>query len=85
MEEFSYVVQDKLGIHARPAGLLVKVAAGFASDVQIHKDEQQADSKRIFSLLGLCIKQGDEIRVTVEGADEVEAASALREFLAANL
>ena len=56
MKEFKYVIQDEQGIHARPAGILVKAAGTFKSDIYIHKDKKQGDLKRIFSVMGLCIK-----------------------------
>ena len=70
MKEFKYVIQDAQGIHARPAGILVKAAGEFKSDIRISKDERQGDLKRIFGVMGLCVKKGDEIIVTAEGEDE---------------
>ena len=55
MKEFKYVIQDEQGIHARPAGILVKAAGTFKSDIYIHKDKKQGDLKRIFCVMGLCI------------------------------
>ncbi len=85
MKEFKYVIQDEQGIHARPAGILVKAAGTFKSDIYIHKDKKQGDLKRIFSVMGLCIKKGDEIRVTVEGEDEAEAAEKIEMLFKENL
>jgi len=85
MKEFKYVITDELGIHARPAGLLVKEAAKFQSDIKIKKGEKEADAKRIFGIMGLAAKKGDEIILTADGADEVDAIAAIEEFLQANL
>ncbi|MBQ8843375.1 MAG: HPr family phosphocarrier protein [Elusimicrobiaceae bacterium] len=85
MKEFSYVIQDKDGIHARPAGVLVKIANGFKSQVAISKAEKKGDLKRIFSVMALGAKQGDTVTVRVEGEDEVQAAAALEEALKNNL
>ncbi|MBQ8802034.1 MAG: HPr family phosphocarrier protein [Tyzzerella sp.] len=85
MKEFSYVITDELGIHARPAGLLVKEAAKFQADIKIKKGEKAADAKRIFGIMGLAAKKGDEIIMTADGADEAEAIAAIEEFLKANL
>ena len=74
MKEFNYVIQDEQGIHARPAGILVKAANEFQSDMQIDKDGKKGDLKRIFGVMGLGIKKGDNIRVTIEGPDEEMAA-----------
>ena len=85
MKEFKYVIIDELGIHARPAGLLVKEAAKFQSDIKIKKGEKEADAKRIFGIMGLAAKKGDEIILTADGADEADAIAAIEEFLKANL
>lgn len=85
MKEFSYVITDELGIHARPAGLLVKEAGKFQSDIKIKKGEKAADAKRIFGIMGLAAKKGDEITLTADGEDEAEAIAAIEEFLKANL
>ena len=85
MKEFKYVITDELGIHARPAGLLVKEAAKFQSDLKIKKGEKEADAKRIFGIMGLAAKKGDEIVLTADGADEADAIAAIEEFLKANL
>ncbi len=85
VQTIHYVITDENGIHARPAGLFVKAAAGFASDIKIAKDSKEADAKRLFGVMGLGVKQGDEIVVTVNGADETKAAEALESFLKANL
>lgn len=80
MKEFKYVITDPEGIHARPAGELVKEAKAFASSIQIVKDDKKADAKRIFGLMGLGIKQGQEVTVQVEGDDEAAAAEAMEQF-----
>ena len=85
MKKLEYVVTDPLGIHARPAGLLVKEAAKFQSDIKIKKGEKEADAKRIFGIMGLAAKKGDEIVLTADGADEADAIAAIEEFLKANL
>ena len=85
MKEFKYVVQDELGLHARPAGLLVKEVQKYESTVTIFKDEKSADARRLMALMGLGIKCGQEIRVEVSGADEDAAADGIKAFLEANL
>ena len=85
MKEFKYVITDPEGIHARPAGILVKQADGYQSSVKIAKGEKSADAKRIFGVMGLGVKTGEEITVTVEGADEDTAAAELETFFKENL
>lgn len=85
MKTFNYVIKDELGIHARPAGLLVKEAAKFQSAVKIAKDGKEADAKRIFGVMGLGVKCGQEVTVSADGADEAEAITALEAFFNSNL
>ncbi len=85
MKEFTYVITDKEGIHARPAGELVKLAKSYVSSVSVIKEGKKADAKKVFGLMGLGVKQGMEITVQVEGEDEETAAAALETFLKDNL
>lgn len=85
MKEFSYVIKDELGIHARPAGLLVKKAGAFQSNITMIKDSKKADAKKIFSIMSLSAKQGDTIKVEISGEDEDEAYTAIEEFIKENL
>ncbi len=85
MKEFKHVINDPLGMHARPAGMLVKAVAGYASTITITAPTGKADAKRLMALMRLAAKQGMELTVTVEGADEDKAAAELQAFLTANL
>ncbi len=85
MKEFTYVITDPLGLHARPAGMLVKAAAGYSSTVTITAPSGKADAKRIMAVMRLAAKQGMELTITCDGADEEKAAAGLLEFLKANL
>lgn len=85
MKQFTYIITDEAGIHARPAGLLVKEVAKFASTTTIAKGAKKGDLKRIFGVMALGVKKGEEINVTCEGADEDAAAAALEAFFQANL
>lgn len=85
MKTIQYTITDREGIHARPAGLLVKQANKFQSDITLQKDGQTADAKRIFSVMGLAAKQGQVVTVTAEGPDEEAAVQAIEKCLKANL
>ena len=85
MKEFKHVIADPMGMHARPAGMLVKACAGFASKVTVTAPTGTADAKRLMAVMRLAAKQGMELTVTVEGADEEKAAAELQAFMAANL
>lgn len=84
MTTFTYVITDENGIHARPAGLLVKEAQKFQSDINIRCGEKTASLKKLFAVMGLAAKQGNEVTVTAEGDDEAQAAEVLEAFFKAN-
>lgn len=85
MKKFDYIITDSEGIHARPAGLLVKKANEYTSAVKIGKGEKFVDAKKIFGIMGLCIKKGEEIIVTADGDDEEAAITGMETFLKENL
>ena len=84
MREFKYVVTDPEGIHARPAGELVKAVKAFSSDIKIAKGGKAMNCKAIFGIMGLAVKKGDEVTLTFEGADEDAAYEAVSEIHAGN-
>lgn len=85
MTQFSYEIKDAAGIHARPAGLLVKLAGTFQSDISIECGGKKASAKKLFAVMGMGIKCGSSVTVTAEGADESEAAKQLETFFKENL
>jgi phosphocarrier protein HPr len=85
MREFTYVIKNQIGIHARPAGMLVKEAQKYTSSITIEKNGKTANVKSIFNLLGMAVKQNDSVTLRAEGDDETEAISALKAFFEANL
>ncbi len=85
MKEFKYVITDPEGIHARPAGEFVKAASKFESEVNITKAGRTVSAKKIFGVMGLAAKQGQEITITVNGSDEEAASAELEAFLKNNL
>lgn len=86
MKKINYTVTAEAGIHARPAGLLVKKAASFKSNIKILHEQRgsEADLKRLMAVMALGVKQGDGIVLSVDGEDEEEAANALEAFLKEN-
>lgn len=85
MREFTYVVKDPIGIHARPAGLLVKEAKKFQSVITLTKDGDEVDCLKLMRLMSLGVKNGDMVVVKADGADEDVAIAAIEEFFKANL
>ena len=85
MKEFKYVVTDNEGIHARPAGELVKLVKGFESKITIEKDGKIVECRKLLALMGLGVKKGHEVTFTFDGADEDAAYEAVSKFMQENL
>ena len=85
MKTFEYTIKDELGIHARPAGLLVKEAKKFESECTITKDGKTKKLTQLMMLMSLGVKQGDTVTVSVDGADGDAAVASLKEFFENNL
>ena len=85
MKKFEYVIKDEVGIHARPAGLLVKEAKKYESKVSITKDGKSAEATKLMALMGLGVKCGESVEVSVDGADEDAAFEGIKAFFEANL
>ncbi|MDR1143418.1 MAG: HPr family phosphocarrier protein [Spirochaetaceae bacterium] len=85
MQEFVYTIQDPDGIHARPAGLLIKKMQEFSSAVTMGRGDAGVDGKKLFALMKLRVKKGENLVVKAEGEDEEAAIEAARAFLSANL
>lgn len=85
MKEFKYTIQDELGIHARPAGLLVKEAKKFESQIILSKDGKSADATKLMALMTLGVKCGNEVAITADGADEDAAIAAMQKLFEENL
>lgn len=85
MKCIEYTIQDTLGIHARPAGMLVKEASRFSSEIRVRCKGKEGDAKKILSLMGLAAKKGDRVEMIAEGPDEEEAIAVLGRFMEENL
>lgn len=84
MKEFDYVVQDQLGLHARPAGLIARFAKEHNTCmIRVEKvGGKTAEATRVMALMSLGAKPGNALHITVEGADEETVAAAMQELLA---
>ncbi|MBR2188860.1 MAG: HPr family phosphocarrier protein [Eubacterium sp.] len=85
MKNFSYVITDNDGIHARPAGELVKLCKTFKSTITISKDGKSGKATKILSVMSLGATKGSTVEFAVEGEDEDAAAAAVEEFMKNNL
>ncbi len=80
MKEFSYIIKDEIGLHARPAGKLSSLAKEWKSEVIIEKGGKEVNASRLMMLMSLGIKKGDEVKVKVTGEDEKEATASIKRF-----
>lgn len=82
MEEYTHKVKNSLGMHARPAGMFVKLSKQYRSVVYIGKGDKSANVNRILAVMGMGIQQGDEVRFTANGEDEHEVLEEIRKICA---
>ena len=75
-------VVNKLGLHARPAMMLVKTASQFQSEIKIIKDNVNVNAKSIMGVLVLAAEKGSKLKIVAEGPDEEEAVEALAKLFA---
>jgi len=86
MKSFNYVITDPVGIHARPAGILVKEVKNYKdSTITLTKGEKSVNLLKLMALMQMGIKQGDTVTVSVEGGDEDAVCAKIEEFFKANL
>ena len=86
MKQFTYTIKDPIGIHARPAGILAKMAKSLDSKVTISKaDGKSAEAKKLMAVMGLGVKTGETVTITVEDGNEDANAAAMEQFFKENL
>lgn len=86
MKEFTYTIKDELGIHARPARLVVQEAKSFKSTITITKDGgKSVEATRLMGLMTLAVKCGNEVTIAAEGEDEDAAIAAMKKLFEENL
>ncbi len=85
MKKWEYVIQDEIGIHARPAGELVKEAKKYNSRITISKDGKSVEATKLMAVMGLGVKSGQTVEITVDGEDEETAYEGIKDFFEKNL
>lgn len=85
MKTITYTVTDPQGLHARLAGTLVKRAKELGCKISLTKGDKTIDATKLFSVMGLGVKGGDAIVITLEGENETQAEQDMRAFLQKNL
>jgi phosphocarrier protein len=68
---------NKLGLHARPAALLVKTAGKYKAEIKVSKDDMEVNAKSIMGVMMLAAEKGSTLVITAEGDDEEEAVKAI--------
>ncbi|MFV0352108.1 MAG: HPr family phosphocarrier protein [Oscillospiraceae bacterium] len=85
MKKITYVIRDELGLHARPAGMLVKMVQQMQDEVVLCKGGQRVNAGGIFAVLSLGAAQGEELVFEITGTGEEESAKAIADFCGQNL
>lgn len=85
MKKWEYVIRDEIGIHARPAGELVKEAKKYSSRITISKDGKSVEATKLMAVMGLGVKCGQTVEIAVEGEDEQTAYEGIKNFFEKNL
>ena len=75
------MVQNQVGLHARPSTFFIQKANEFKSSIWIEKEERRVNAKSLLGILSLGIVGGTQIRIIADGADEQEAVTALTELV----
>lgn len=85
MKEFEYIIKEAVGMHARPASLLAKEASAYQSSIVLDRNGDQANAKRLMSLMSLGVRHLEKVKFVIEGEDEELAADKLKAFCEQNL
>lgn len=84
MKEFCYTIKNAVGVHARPAGALARMAEKYDSTITIQKDGKNGTAvnlEKLLAVMKLNIQNQETVKVTIEGSDEVAALDTFRLFL----
>ncbi|MGB4661037.1 MAG: HPr family phosphocarrier protein [Mobilitalea sp.] len=85
MRQFSYRINDPIGLHARPATMIAKEAKNFYSEIILSANGKKANAKAMIMVMSMAVKQGTEVIVSAEGIDEEEAIKSFEGFFKDNL
>lgn len=85
MKQFEYVIKDEVGIHARPAGILVKEAKKYESRIVLLANGKTAEATKLMAVMALGVKNGQNVEVEITGADEDSAYESIKAFFENNL
>ena len=81
MQQKTLLIENSVGLHARPAALMVQAAKKFNSTIELRKGVKKANAKSITSIMQLAVKCGEEVEVIIEGSDEEEAMAYIEQLV----
>ena len=84
MSSFEYTIRDENGLHARPAGLLVRQAQALSSEITIDCRGKSASLKKLLAVMGLGVRCGDVVKISAEGKNAEEDLAIIKDFLQKN-
>lgn len=84
MVEKEFTIQNEVGLHARPAARLIKVAGEFESEISIIKNGKTANAKSLLSVLAMGIFKGNKITIKIDGPDEISALYSITKLFDSN-
>ncbi|MBQ2999241.1 MAG: HPr family phosphocarrier protein [Clostridia bacterium] len=84
MSSFEYTIRDENGLHARPAGLLVRQAQALSSEITIECRGKSASLKKLLAVMGLGVRCGDVVKISAEGKNAEEDLAIIKDFLQKN-
>ncbi|MTI47552.1 HPr family phosphocarrier protein [Sporosalibacterium faouarense] len=79
MKRIKVIVTSRIGLHARPASLIVETAKSFKSDIKLRKNENLINAKSLIGILSIGANKGDYLEVLIDGQDEEEALDAIEQ------
>ena len=84
MKEKKFTIENKLGIHARPASDIIKIVSKYNSEVTLSTSNSKANAKSLLKIITLGARQGTELTVSVDGEDEDEVLDCLSKLIESN-
>lgn len=85
MKELTHVIKDPAGLHARPAGILVKTVKACSSTVSLEYKDKAVDARKLFAIMALAVPAGEEIKIFVEGENEEAEYETIKAVLSQHL
>jgi len=84
MVSFEYIIKDPMGLHARPAGIMVRQIKNIPAGVRIACGSRSTDGKKLFGIMGMAVKCGETVTVTIDGEGEEAVKEQLETFFQEN-